>query len=329
MGARSTNFGKAVSQSARFVDEGLLLSPGGVKSVTFASGGTKSTPGDGYVYHYFTSSGSLNVATIGEGEAGKFLYFAVGGGGAGGYDRGGGGGGGAVTFTTTAQPLVTGNHTITVGAGGVGPQTSSNTRKSGQDTTIGVPTTPVTANGGGGGGSDGPGYDQGVGVSKASGGGGHRDANGGPSSGSPNSGDGPYGNPGYKGNQPGWPSGGGGGGGAGQGGPTTQESPTNAIGGYGAGMDVCPWIAPVVSPLSLGEDGYFGGGGGMGGSPAGQAPRNPSGKKGGGAAGNYGGSQENGLANTGGGGGGGTGGGPDVYGGSGGSGMVLIRYPTG
>ena len=83
MGARSTNFGKSVSQSARFVDEGLLLSPGSVKQTTFATGGTKSTPGDGYVYHYFTSSGSLNVATTGGGEAGKFLYFAVGGGGAG------------------------------------------------------------------------------------------------------------------------------------------------------------------------------------------------------------------------------------------------------
>ena len=92
MGARSTNFGKAVSQSARFVDEGLLLSPGGVKEVTFATGGTKSTPGDGYIYHLFTTSGpnSFNVSTLGGGEAGKFLYFAVGGGGAGGYDRGGG-----------------------------------------------------------------------------------------------------------------------------------------------------------------------------------------------------------------------------------------------
>ena len=66
----------------------------------------------------------------------------------------------------------------------------------------------------------------------------------------------------------------------------------------------------------------------MGGSPS-PAPRNPSPKVGGGAAGNFDDTIYNGLANTGGGGGGGAGGGPDVYGGSGGSGMVLIRYPTG
>ena len=78
MGARSTNFGKSVSQSARFVDEGLLLSPGNVKEVTFATGGTKSTPGDGYIYHYFTSSGSLNVATVGNGEGGKMGICGIG-----------------------------------------------------------------------------------------------------------------------------------------------------------------------------------------------------------------------------------------------------------
>ena len=56
-----------------------------------ATGGTKATPGDGYVYHYFTTPGNF---TISAGDD-PINCLMVGGGGGGGFDRGGGGGGGA------------------------------------------------------------------------------------------------------------------------------------------------------------------------------------------------------------------------------------------
>ena len=58
----------------------LLKSYGG--NPIQATGGTKSTPGDGYVYHQFTSSGSF-VVTSG---AGEIKYVVIGGGGGGGSD---------------------------------------------------------------------------------------------------------------------------------------------------------------------------------------------------------------------------------------------------
>ena len=61
--------------------------PGGFE----ATGGTKTTPGDGYIYHIFTSSGALAIS----GPAKAIEFVVVGGGGGGGWDRGGGGRGGA------------------------------------------------------------------------------------------------------------------------------------------------------------------------------------------------------------------------------------------
>ena len=70
---------------------GLLGSGGGLAQggaappVIDASGGTKATPGDGYTYHVFTSSGSFVVAS----GTDNMDILMVGGGGGGGFDRGG------------------------------------------------------------------------------------------------------------------------------------------------------------------------------------------------------------------------------------------------
>ena len=58
-----------------------------------ATGGTKFTPGDGYIYHMFTSSGSLVVTT--SPGASDVDYVLV-----------GGGGGGAVSYTHLTLPTI-------------------------------------------------------------------------------------------------------------------------------------------------------------------------------------------------------------------------------
>jgi hypothetical protein len=80
-----------------------------------ASGGTESTTSAaGYKIHTFTSDGTFTVTTPGLVE---YLVVA-GGGGAPGRDVGGGGGGGGVKTGTLLIPA--GTHSITVGAGGQG-----------------------------------------------------------------------------------------------------------------------------------------------------------------------------------------------------------------
>lgn len=103
------------------------------------SGGTVTTPGDGYKYHTFTSSGTLTVT-----NPGVIEYCVVGGGGAGGYNLGGGGGGGRVL---TGNIWLGSTQTITVGSAGVAA-----TRIMGGTSQIG---TIVRARGGGGGAANG------------------------------------------------------------------------------------------------------------------------------------------------------------------------------
>ena len=94
MGSRSVNHARFVSQTSGFSNS--LGTVGGNDSrhpAISATGGTKATPGDGYIYHHITSTGPFNVTG---GAGNKFDYLIVGGGGGGGYDRGGGGGGGGV-----------------------------------------------------------------------------------------------------------------------------------------------------------------------------------------------------------------------------------------
>ena len=113
-----------------------------------ATGGTKTTPGDGYIYHHFyatvpgapytkTPNTSETLVTV-DGVDGALVcdILIVGGGGAGGYDlnnSGGGGGGGAgAVYYATGVPLPASTYPVTVGGGG-------------QNSEVGSPTTDTPA----------------------------------------------------------------------------------------------------------------------------------------------------------------------------------------
>ena len=101
------------------------------------TGGTITTPGDGYKYYTFNSSGTLGVVTGGDVE-----YAVVGGGGAGGGRQSGGGGAGGIVFGTVTVSVA---QTVTVGAGGV--HSRGDIDRSGSASSLGA----ISAPGGGGG----------------------------------------------------------------------------------------------------------------------------------------------------------------------------------
>ena len=72
------------------------------------------TPGDGYTYHTFSTSGSLVVSGTGTVD----ILVVAGGGGGGGRAGGGGGAGGVVEVVNA--PLTGGSYSISVGSGGAG-----------------------------------------------------------------------------------------------------------------------------------------------------------------------------------------------------------------
>lgn len=292
-------------------------------SQTTITGGTvipsASTP-DGYDYHVFTGSSTLTV--IG-GPVNCDLMLIAGGGGGGGRLGGGGGGGGYLYLPNVS--VATGDHTVTVGAGGAAdpvtyPNASQGTAQRGEPTTFGS----YKAWGGGGGCAD----NGGNATHGGSGGGGATNA-GNPSK------DGlnpstpsaiitsdfpgethPYAyTQGYPGG-PGAPAGGGGAGGA--------APPSNRDGGIGVVGDIpmpTPYGAPGPSPGR-----WFAGGGGGCGYPSG--PGVGGGPGGPYAGGGPGGSPPandgtNGSENTGGGGGGG--GQDSGDSGKGGSGLCVVR----
>ena len=283
----------------------VTVSPGSI---------TANTGRSGYIYYTFTGAGSFVIT----GAPGTLEYLVVGGGGAGGNTSGGGGGaGGFVTGTFTN--LGPGTYTVQVGGGGVSPATNGTPS---YITNPGI--TSATAQGGGlGGGFDtagGPGGSGGGGGSRVPGG-----ANGGFPGGSgnkvtgtstastPNT-QGSNGGDGYA--QPASYSGGGGGGGAGgaggQGGPYPGQA-----GNGGPGQ-----------PSSITGSSVLYAGGGGGGSELMAA--GAAGPGGGGAGARFadGPGQPNpgataGTANKGGGGGGG-----HITHANGGSGVVIIAYPT-
>ena len=88
-----------------------------------ATGGTTSTPGDGYTYHYFTSNGTFVISS---GETDLEYFVVAGGGGGGGHAGGGGGGAGGVRHNLPgipngdprAYPVTPGTYTVTIGPGG-------------------------------------------------------------------------------------------------------------------------------------------------------------------------------------------------------------------
>ena len=96
-----------------------------------ATGGTKTTPGNGYIYHTFaTASGSPDtsqnfVKSAGTNAAVEILLVGGGGGGGGGQESGGGGGGGGVAYGTGIQ-LDNGTYPLEIGVGGAkGPYTGA------------------------------------------------------------------------------------------------------------------------------------------------------------------------------------------------------------
>ena len=264
------------------------------------------------------------------------------GGGGGGGKFGGGGGGGGILFADNI-PLNLGSYTIRVGDGGAGDATADDATDgiNGYDSSITINSVQYIAKGGGGGGSRGVSSRGRNGVAGGSGGGGSGTNDtayvgfGGISN--KNTYDifqsfgnnGGQGKPDLTGPEPIFSSGGGGGAGS----SGSDFSRTTGGGNGGTGKDFISYFGTTV-----GDNGWFGGGGG------GQTYLNAgtrsfgnggSGLFGGGGRGGYESSTaelsaENGLSNTGGGGGGsiwdGVSGGVGIYGGKGGSGVVIIRY---
>jgi len=341
MGVRSTSQSNFEGQTSGFDNRNYSgAGPDHVGPEIAATGGTKATPGDGYTYHLFTSSGPFNLTSDGGGLAMDVLM--VGGGGGGGYDRGGGGGAGG--FLYIPQPAVASNTTITIGTGGQGGQSGPQKGTPGNDTIWNWPTGTITVGGGGGGGSDGayPALDgnPGPGGGGGSGGGGFAfqgNFGDGVDNGPANS----YSNNGFMGRNSPQASGGGGptlngGGGGGAGSGSNDLSPHNqgeAAGGTGRTL---PWIPSaygvpngVHSPGALDGGGYFAGGGNGGGSDTIPTSNDP-GPGGAGRGGSDSHSPGQGIDGTGAGGGGGAGGGPtpNRFGGDGGNGTVIIRYAS-
>ena len=328
-----------------------------------ATGGAISFYG-GKTIHTFLTSGTF--ATTSDWSAADVEYLVVGGGGAGGTGSGyGGGGGGAGGFKTGTTPI--GAHpvstTIQVGAGGGG---ASAFKAQGIDGTPSYFGTPITSTGGGGGGYDDGSYStKGNPGGSGGGNGGGPQGPGGPNAGSPPQGY-PGGDAGP--DSPDSVSAGGGGGGAGGAGADFDDGTPGRDGGPGGlGRQIPATFRNPVSVTSLGAPGptgpvpgtnpggdtsgkYWVAGGGAGGGAYGQ-PGSIGGGGGGGTIGTpYAGGGDGGpssvpgsgtiakagIQNTGAG-GGGYGGGPNPVpsgsyphriGGAGGSGIVLIAYPT-
>ena len=309
-----------------------------------ASGGNvdAQAPGNGYVYHVFTSPGTFTIpADFPASQDWDVLLVAGGGTGAEYGPPNGAGGGGAGGVVHHSQLNATGELTITIGNGG-GPVGASS-KDNGDDSTIVSPTGPwtITAKGGGAGGYYGTAGDPG-----GSGGGGG--GNGGgysnvhatatqPAQNTPfvpQTGFNQYGNNGGapSDSNPGNAGGGGGSGAVGGSHPGAEGGPAVCAGGDGQPFPgfAGPLFNGVASlpgdwKNAVGTNGQYGGGG------AGQAPYSatPTTVGGVGGGGGYvpdgagGGEQKkDGVANTGGGGGGVSSGG----GGNGGSGICIIRY---
>ena len=114
-----------------------------------ATGGSKSTPGDGYIYHRFDTDGSFSVSN-GEGD----VQVLVVGGGCGGGIAGGGGGGGGMAYsppTVGGVPFGTATYAVEVGAGGEGsgPGWAPDDGESGEDSSIAYADGTIYGRGGG------------------------------------------------------------------------------------------------------------------------------------------------------------------------------------
>lgn len=260
-----------------------------------ATGGSV-TDIDGYRIHTFTGNGTFSVTSGGNVD----VLIVAGGGGGGGYNGAGGGAGGYLYHTQYA--VAAGNHTVTVGGGGAGGLGFKLFGSNGASSSFGslsaigggggAPNSSQTGRSGGSGGGGSGGYPILVGVGGAG------------TTGQGNAG----------GNSNAWPVGSlyaaGGGGGAGAAGdPGTAVA---ADGGSGISNDISgvpTWYAA-------------GGGGGVYGGSVGGAGGSGIGGSGGGSLS----PRTDGAANTGSGGGGASWNLVSGFGGSGGSGIVIVRY---
>jgi hypothetical protein len=293
-----------------------------------ATGGTITTVCTNFKVHTFTGPGTFTVCNAGNAAGSNTVsYVVVAGGGAGGgaptgNDSGGGGGAGGYreglglndSFTgsplrvPTGVPVTAQGYSITVGAGGgQGPAGGSGLQGSNSIFST------ITSTGGGGGGGFGsaPAIPGGPGGSGGAGAGGN-----------PN---GACASPGGTGNTPpvSPPQGNNGARGSSEG----DGDAKNYWGGGGGGATVAGAVGPAsnggagaTSSINATPTARSGGGGG------GPAPARPSPLQGGGTGGAGGGGAGaggTGTVNTGGGGGGGA---NNLYGGVGGSGIVIIRY---
>ena len=238
-------------QNSRAVDPPISLSGG-----TITAG---ITPGDGYTYFAFISSGALTVT----GGSGTVDFLVIGGGGgAGAGDPGnnasaGSGAGGVARGLNV--PISAGTIPITVGQGGAGcPAPRSSQASNGGDSKFGAPGEPwyALAHGGGYGSSQSSGGDYPGGTGGSGGGGANTPGSGnfGPAE-QPGTNPSPlitdYGNQGGNGsvNPGGW----GGGGGAGAGDPGNNASAGSGAGGVARGLNV-PISAGSI-PITVGQGG--------------------------------------------------------------------------
>jgi hypothetical protein len=261
--------------------------------VPYATGGDTIMTDGTYWYHAFLSSGTFTPAVA---LTTDYLVVAGGGGGSG---TGGGGGGGF--RTATSQPLSITPYAVTVGAGGAVSTSGSNSSFNSFSATGGgrgrnSPSSSGSVGGSGGGGSDG-------GAGAAGNAGSYSPVEG------------------YAGGTSSATNAGGGGGGAGAVGNNGANSGVGGGGGIGAFTAISGGATTGLGQLSSGNY-YFAGGGG-GGSNVGNSAANIGG---GGIGGNYLTSVGLGIANTGGGGGGLYNAGSEYA--TGGSGIVIIRYPV-
>ena len=299
---------------------------GGGSTPITASGGNVNAlePGNGYVYHTFTSPGTFTVTS----GTGNVELFLIGGGGAGSSAFGGGGGAGALIYRTSV-PVTSTSYPIVIGDGGEGsaitdpgsnPTAPATNWKGANSTALGF-----TAAGGGGGTAPSP-YDGGSGGGELAGPGAPTSP-GGTASGAPGHPTGAniesppvgWGNPGgVRSNSR--SSGGGGAGSAG--------GPTNG----GTSAPYPNFAGPLIGVPALGPlSGAYAGGGGGGASTQFGPNTVGSGGGGGATAGNVGGwpggQSASATANTGSGSGGGGHAPGDAAGsGSGGLGICVIRY---
>ena len=281
-------------------------------SIFNASGGTESTPGNGYKYHTFTSPGTFIV--LSGTKSAEILLVGGGGSGAPSFDGNGGGGGAGGLIYWSDMIVTPGLHPVTIG-GGASPGTNNGSPS------VFAPGGPLhLVSLGGGYGGRGGSYAASPGGSGGGGGGFRNDPAGGlgvqttdpaiPT----NSRTYGFGNNGGST----FPNTADGGGGADE----VGSLPPNPIFGKrgGNGNQYPAFTGPIIDVPALNPlSGYFAGGGGGG-------YEGPGGLGGGGAGGlNAPGTP--GVANSGGGGGGSYSNVPSAQvGGSGGSGICVIRY---